>query len=415
MTQPIQQAVRVSFRYPVHFTTDLFAPGNSLLRDLLAADPAAAGPSKMLCVVDRGVAEHHPGLPPAITAYFQSLDGAVALVTPPLIITGGESIKNDPTQVMAIHRAIHEYGIDRHAYVLAVGGGAVLDMVGYAASTAHRGVRLIRVPTTVLSQNDSGVGVKNSVNAFGKKNFLGTFAPPFAVLNDFAFLTTLSDREWRAGISEAIKVALLKDPEFFAFLEEHASALVARDMLAMRWLVYRCAQLHLEHIATSGDPFELGSSRPLDFGHWAAHKLEQLSDYELRHGEAVAVGLALDATYSWLAGLLPEADWRRILALVTAVGLPVYVPELDLPAPDRPGGRAVLAGLAEFREHLGGQLTIMLLDGIGRGREVHAMDKERIVAAIALLSEHRDDAMSLIEGGMPWLEMPSVVPSPNAS
>ena len=125
---------------------------------------------------------------------------------------------------MSVHRAIHEYGIDRHAYVLAVGGGALLDMVGYAAATAHRGVRLVRVPTTVLSQNDSGIGVKNSVNAFGKKNFLGTFAPPFAVFNDFTFLTTLSDRDWRAGISEAIKVALLKDATFFAFLEEHATA-----------------------------------------------------------------------------------------------------------------------------------------------------------------------------------------------
>ena len=102
----------------------------------------------------------------------------------------------------------------------------------------------------------------------------------------------------------------------------------------MQWLVYRCAQLHLEHIATSGDPFELGSSRPLDFGHWAAHKLEQLSNYELRHGEAVAIGLALDATYAHLIGLLPEADWRRILDLIVAVGLPLYVRELDMSALD---------------------------------------------------------------------------------
>jgi 3-dehydroquinate synthase len=298
--------------------------------------------------------------------------------------------------------------------VLAVGGGALLDMVGYAAATAHRGVRLVRVPTTVLSQNDSGIGVKNSVNAFGKKNFLGTFAPPFAVFNDFTFLTTLSDRDWRAGISEAIKVALLKDAAFFAFLEEHATALVERDMTAMQWLVYRCAELHLEHIATSGDPFELGSSRPLDFGHWAAHKLEQLSNYELRHGEAVGIGLALDATYAHLVGLLPKADWQRILDLILASGLPLYAHELDMSALD--GNRAILAGMEEFREHLGGRLTIMLLEGIGRGIEVHEMDPGLILASMTRLKTYAIESGAMeLPGGVLWSPMPSAVPSTSGS
>lgn len=384
----IRQNVRVDFHYPVHFTSGVFAPGNHLLRDLLAGRAADARPPRVLCVIDQGVVAHQPDLPEAIAAWFRATDGALDLVAPPLIVPGGEAVKNDPAQVTAIQHAIHEYGIDRHSYVLAVGGGAVLDMAGYAAATAHRGVRLVRLPTTVLSQNDSGIGVKNSVNAFGKKNFLGAFAPPFAVINDAAFLTTLSDRDWRAGIAEAIKVALLKDPAFFAYLEEQATALAAREMAAMAWLIVRCAQLHLEHIATSGDPFELGSSRPLDFGHWAAHKLEQLSNYELRHGEAVAIGLALDSTYAYLAGLLPVVAWRRILDLIAAMGLPLSAPELALPALD--GRLAVLAGLEEFREHLGGQLTIMLLEGIGRGREVHEMDEARILASIALLQSQAE-------------------------
>jgi 3-dehydroquinate synthase len=270
------------------------------------------------------------------------------------------------------------------------------------------------VPTTVLSQNDSGIGVKNSVNAFGKKNFLGTFAPPFAVFNDVTFLTTLSDRDWRAGISEAIKVALLKDAAFFAFLEEHATALVERDMTAMQWLVYRCAELHLEHIATSGDPFEFGSSRPLDFGHWAAHKLEQLSNYELRHGEAVAIGLALDATYAYLIGLLPEADWRRILDLIVAVELPLHVQELDMGAPD--GTPAILAGMEEFREHLGGRLTIMLLEGIGSGIEVHEMDPGLILASMARLKTYAIESGAMeLPGGVLWSPMPSAVPSTSGS
>jgi 3-dehydroquinate synthase len=412
--RPIDQAVRVSFRYPVHFTTDLFSPNNSLLRDVLAGDGLPTGSSKVLCVVDSGVAELHLSVPGAIAAYFEPSAGPLSLVAPPVIVNGGESVKNDPAQVTSVHRAIHEYGIDRHAYVLAVGGGALLDMVGYAAATAHRGVRLVRVPTTVLSQNDSGIGVKNSVNAFGKKNFLGTFAPPFAVFNDFTFLTTLSDRDWRAGISEAIKVALLKDATFFAFLEEHATPLVERDMAAMQWLVYRCAELHLEHIATSGDPFELGSSRPLDFGHWAAHKLEQLSNYELRHGEAVAIGLALDATYAHLIGLLPEADWRRILDLIVAVGLPLHVHELDMSALD--GTWAILTGMEEFREHLGGQLTIMLLEGIGRGIEVHEMDSGLILASMTRLKTYAiESGATELPGGVLWSLMPSVAPSPSGS
>ncbi|MDP9365831.1 MAG: 3-dehydroquinate synthase [Chloroflexota bacterium] len=419
-TPTIGQFVQVSFRYPVCFTTGLFAPRQSLLADIVCASGRSGAPNRLLFVVDGGVAEHHPTLLDAIESYCRHHGTRLSLVCPPLIVEGGEAVKNDPAHVAAVHRAIHEHGIDRHAYVVAVGGGALLDMVGYAAATAHRGVRLVRVPTTVLSQNDSGVGVKNSVNAFGKKNFLGTFAPPVAVLNDRDFLPTLSDRDWRAGIAEAIKVALLKDPEFFAFLEEHAAALAARDLDAMARLVYRCAELHLEHIAIGGDPFELGSSRPLDFGHWAAHKLEQLSDFGLRHGEAVAIGLALDSTYAHLAGLLPVDDWRRILRLIAAVGLPHYAPELERRATD--GARAILAGLDEFREHLGGQLTVMLLEGIGRGIEVHAMDRDRLEAGIALLATLDHDAVTAeTRGGTTWTEVllpaesPALVHSPSAS
>ena len=229
---------------------------------------------------------------------------------------------------------------------MAIGGGAVLDAAGYAAATAHRGIRLIRVPTTVLAQDDSAMGVKNGINAFGKKNYLGTFAPPFAVINDVAFLQTLPDRHWRAGVSEAIKAALIKDRAFFDFLESQAAALKARDLVAMEQVIRRCAVLHLSHIASGGDPFELGSSRPLDFGHWSAHKLEQLTDHRLGHGEAVAIGIALDTTYSYLAGFLPEDDWRRIISLLPALGLSVYVPELgqNLDCRERRDERTARAG-----------------------------------------------------------------------
>ncbi len=374
---PLEQEVRVTFRYPVRFTHGLLRPDNGVLRDAVAEQ--AGRP--LLFVVDAGVVEHHPRLLDDIRAYADR--HGLALAGDPLVVPGGELSKNDPAVIEGIRAAIDARGVCRHSHVVAVGGGAVIDMAGFAAATAHRGVRMVRVPTTVLAQNDSAVGVKNGINAFGKKNSVGSFAPPAAVLCDSHFLTTLSDRDWRAGISEAIKVALVKDAAFFEWLEGHAESLRRRDGEAMQRLIHRCAELHLDHIANSGDAFEQGSSRPLDFGHWAAHKLEQLSDYELRHGEAVAVGIAIDATYSMLTGLLSHADRGRIVTLLLKLGLPVHTPELELEDGSRP---AFLAGRDEFREHLGGRLTVMLLTGIGRGIEVHELADRAVLDAVNMLS-----------------------------
>jgi 3-dehydroquinate synthase len=391
----IDQEVVVTFRYPVRFTQRLFDPSNRTLRDVVQAD----GRARLLTVIDEGVATAHRGLVADVQRYCRAHADALELPAPPLVVPGGEAIKNQSGPVEEIRAAIDLHGVDRHSYVVAIGGGAVLDAVGYAAATAHRGVRLIRVPTTVLSQDDSAVGVKNGINAFGKKNFVGSFAPPHAVLNDFELLLTLSGRDWRAGISEAMKVALLKDAAFFAWIEAHAADLVDRSLAAMAHMVHRSAELHLDHIATSGDPFELGSSRPLDFGHWAAHKLEQLSHHELRHGEAVAVGIALDSTYSYLTGSLPHADWARIIALFEAVALPIWHPAMATPGS---GGRpAVLAGLEEFREHLGGRLTIMLLERIGSGFEVHELDETVLLEASDLLRRRVE------EGDREWESTPA--------
>ncbi|GGK33810.1 3-dehydroquinate synthase [Deinococcus malanensis] len=375
----IQQDFQVHYRYPVIFTRSLFNVENTVLRQAIAGP----GRHRVLVIVDEGVTQHHPLLIESVGQYFAAHDDALELAGLPVVLPGGEQIKLDPKYVQAVQAEINAHGIDRHSYVMVIGGGAIIDMVGYAAATAHRGVRLLRVPTTVLSQNDSAVGVKNSVNAFGKKNFLGTFAPPHAVLNDLDFLTTLEERDWSGGLSEAVKVALLKDPEFFVFLEEHAQQLRARDLDAMAHAVFRCAELHVQHIGNSGDPFEAGSSRPLDFGHWAAHKLEALTHHALRHGEAVAVGIALDSTYAYLVGMLPESDWKRILGVLEGLGLPVFVPELETEGSVRTSG--VLAGLQEFREHLGGRLTVTLLEGIGRPVEVHEMDLDVLRESVGML------------------------------
>ncbi|WP_019504478.1 3-dehydroquinate synthase [Pleurocapsa sp. PCC 7319] len=383
--ESLRQDIAVRFTYDVHFTKGLFNTSNPLLSQVIATENNKA--KSIMVVVDSGLLEHHPQLIKQITNYTNYFSEKIKLAAEPIIIPGGEAAKNDPSLVDKIQQTIEQAGICRHSYVLAIGGGAVIDMVGYAAATAHRGVRLIRIPTTVLAQNDSGVGVKNSINAFGKKNFLGTFAPPVAVLNDFDFLSTLEDRDWRSGIAEAIKVALIKDPEFFQHISDRAKNLALRDTEAMEQVIYRCAELHLNHIANYGDPFEMGSSRPLDFGHWAAHKLEYLTNYRLRHGEAVAIGIALDCTYSYLTGLLNQEEWQQIIKTLQNLGFELFVPELASNLDNSEAEDSIFCGLVEFREHLGGNLAVMLLPKIGQGLEVNQVNIPIYKQAILMLQE----------------------------
>src|SRR6476661_1507391 len=221
----LQQSFSVKFNYKVFFTSSLFDTSNTLFIDNLNDNIAEGSKKKIFFVVDSGVADAHPSLVQDIKKYF-SVHRGIHLIENILITPGGERSKNDERYFNEIIDAINNYGIDRHSFIAAIGGGAVLDLVGYAAAVGHRGIKHIRIPTTVLSQNDSGIGVKNGINFNGKKNFLGTFAPPFAVFNDDQFLPTLSQRQWRAGISEAVKVALIKDKLFFQWLEDHAGSLV---------------------------------------------------------------------------------------------------------------------------------------------------------------------------------------------
>jgi 3-dehydroquinate synthase len=372
----IQRSIQVGWQLRVLFTENVFAPDNLVLKDVLAD----AAPRKVLVILEDSLAQMLPELAHQIEEYFSWYTGNLKLVHPPLLVHGSETAKNSSTLVSELHTHIHRHHIDRHSYLIAVGGGALLDVAGFAAATAHRGVRHVRIPTTTLSQADSGVGVKNGLNAFGQKNFIGTFAPPFAVINDFNLLATLEPCDKRGGYVEAVKVACIRDAIFFEELERDAEKLVAFKPTAMKRLIRRCAELHLDHIATSGDPFEMGSARPLDFGHWAAHKLEQLSRFKISHCDAVAIGIALDVIYSRNIGLLDGQRATRILNLLERLGFKLFTDELL--NTDANGQLQVLAGIEEFREHLGGELTITLLREIGQGIEVNEMNQTKIVEAI---------------------------------
>ena len=380
----IERTIQVCWQHRIYFADGIFNPVNPVLRDVLQGDEAGTGQRRALIVLDQALATAQPNLPGMVEKYFAAHPNTAKLRATPIICSGGESAKASWSQVTGIHDAINRHHIDRHSYLIAVGGGALLDMVGLAAATAHRGVRHIRIPTTTLSQCDSGVGVKNGINAFGKKNFIGTFAPPFAVVNDFQLLSTLPPRDLRAGYVEAVKVACIRDRDFFSALEADGALLARCEPVAMRRLIRRCAESHVNHIATSGDPFEFGSSRPLDFGHWAAHKLEQVSNFTLRHGEAVAIGVALDVVYSRLAGFLASESAERVLRLLETLGYELFT--ADLLRKSTTGELLVVEGLEEFREHLGGRLAITLLREIGTGFEVHEMEVALIRTAIAELN-----------------------------
>jgi 3-dehydroquinate synthase len=378
----------------VHFTQDAWNRANTVFFDVIRREEADRR-HRVLAVVDSEVAAAHPGLSPDIRGYFAAFPDALDLVAPPVVVPGGEVVKNDFSHPLEMLERINDVGLDRQSFVVVIGGGAVLDMVSFAAAIAHRGVRVIRFPTTVLSQADSGIAVKNGINLFGKKNFVGTFVPPFAVINDSRFLESLSRRDRISGVVEAIKVALLRDPGFYRYLETNVGNIVGGDMSVLTSLIRRSAELHLAHICGNGDPFELGSARPLDFGHWAAHKLESMTNHRLRHGEAVAIGIALDVLYSVKKGHLAPVVADRILNVLEGIGLRLWDPALMERTPS--GDLAIIRGLREFREHLGGELHVTLLRGIGEGFEVTEMDDAVVASAIDALEARRADEGQRVE------------------
>ena len=382
----IERQIEVSYRHQILFTKGLFLSDNDTFCDTLV-DRQPDKAHKVLIVMDEALCRAQPDLIEQIKTYCSQRKDRLHLVCEPMQFEGGERTKNSYFHVSEIQSKIEMHHIDRHSYVVAIGGGALLDMVGLASSTAHRGVRHVRIPTTTLSQADSGVGVKNGINAFGKKNFIGVFTPPFAVINDFDLLASLSARDKRNGYVEAVKVALIRDLEFYEWIERQAGSLAAFAPKAMEHLIYRCAELHVNHIATSGDPFEFGSARPLDFGHWAAHKLEQLSEFRIRHGEAVAVGIALDVVYGRRMGYMSAAETDRILNLLEQLGFELFANELL--HEDESGTLQIINGLEEFREHLGGELTITLLKALGQGFEFHEMNLPLLIESIHELRDRQ--------------------------
>ncbi len=385
MSRPItgfHQHLSIPFDFPVYFHRKTFSPDNPLLAKTINRLHEKCRHRVLVCI-DQGVSRAWPHYESQIKKYFATYQDTLELAGPIETLTGGAQAKHNLTGLTRMIDLMAKRNLARQSVVLIIGGGSILDMVGLAASLVHRGLRVIRMPTTVVGQNDVGVGVKTGIDLYGCKNFLGTFAPPFAVINDFDFLDRLPDRDWIAGIAEAFKVAMIRDRRFYSYLCRHTQALRQRNAPVMERLVTECAKLHLDHIRDGGDPFETGSARPLDFGHWSAHQLEVMSGYRLRHGEAVSIGIALDSYYAMRLGLIPKRAVTTVLAHLQAVGLPIWNRHLTTRKAD--GTLAILEGLIRFQEHLGGPLTITLPAPIGARIEVHTMDSNIIAEGIVYL------------------------------
>ncbi|XZE21774.1 3-dehydroquinate synthase [Pirellulaceae bacterium SH449] len=375
-----QDSLNVNFSIPqtmrLRFTSECFGVDWDQVLSLFASDSEKA---RVQFWIDEGVVVANPNIQSELERRLLASTDRLELTSSLQFVAGGEQVKNDDATIDRIFRQIDHDGLDRRSYVCVIGGGALLDGVGYAAGIAHRGIRLVRFPTTTLAQADSGVGVKNAINAYGKKNWKGTFAVPWAVVNDQSLIRHLPQRDFVAGFSEAVKVSLLKSPGAFRFLCEHAKEIANREWDAVMTAIRSSVLMHLHHITHGGDPFEVQEARPLDFGHWSAHKLEHLTQFRLRHGEAVSIGVAIDVVYSHLVHGLERMDMLATLTALEELGLPIFDEAVE--------SGAIFDGLEEFRQHLGGRLTLTMLRGVGNSINVHEIDRMAMLKAIRFLQD----------------------------
>ncbi len=297
---------------------------------------------------------------PAVAAHYYArlqavLEAADARVTR-ILIEDGEQAKAWATLDHVID-ALLEARCGRDSVVVALGGGVVGDLAGFAAAIYQRGVSFIQVPTTLLAQVDSSVGGKTAINHARGKNMVGAFHQPLAVIADVATLDTLPERELRAGLAEVIKHGFILDPEFVAWLEENIERLLARDRAALEHAVHRSCELKAQVVAA--DERESGLRAILNFGHTFGHAIEAGVGYgEWLHGEAVAAGMVMAAELSARAGTLRRDDAGRVKALIRRAGLPVSGPALAI---DR-----YLELMQVDKKAAAGKIRFVLLDGIGR-------------------------------------------------
>ena len=340
--------------------------GNGLLENLPAECGKLLRKKRVPIIADANVAEHWR------SAVDQALDSQ-GFEPRWLVHAPGEQTKSWEGLEATLDWLLAEE-VERGDHVIALGGGVIGDLTGFAAAILKRGCGFIQVPTTLLAQVDSSVGGKTAINTAAGKNLVGAFHQPALVLADLGTLATLPDREMRAGYAEVLKYGVLGDPEFFAWCEMNGSAVVDRDPTALAYAVTESVKAKARIVA--GDERETTGARALlNLGHTFGHALEAETCFSdrLLHGEAVALGMVLAARYSARRGSLAEDDARRVGLAVESAGLPSEIAALDLEC----DGRGLTAHMLHDKKMDAGTLPFVLLRGIGEAfldREVDLID-----------------------------------------
>lgn len=307
----------------------------------------------------------------------RALDAAVRASAAPVLFDDREASKNLRT-VERIARALVRAGADRGAVVVAAGGGVVGDVAGFVAATYMRGVRLVHLPTTLVAQVDSAIGGKTGVNLREGKNLVGAFYPPRLVIADPELLATLDERQFRSGLYEAVKYAIIADPRLFTVLERARSRIAARDPAALDWVVARCAGIKAEVVGR--DEHETGLRQILNFGHTFGHGLEAATGYRLLlHGEAVGWGMLAALEIARRSGRLGAADARRCARLIASLG----------PLPRLPAAafRAGMARMSSDKKARAGKLRWVLPRRIGESEITDRVSPSLVRGVIASLPE----------------------------
>ncbi|MDR1744423.1 MAG: 3-dehydroquinate synthase [Planctomycetota bacterium] len=356
--------IEAELKRPGHSYSILFEPGlcADWRREVTQRVPAGT----YLALVDANLARK--GLAPVPP--HGAADGAWRY----LWVEPGEEHKNLAHYAELCEGALR-FGIDRKTVVVAVGGGVTGDIAGFVAATLLRGLRLVQIPTTLLAQVDSSVGGKNGVNVAVGKNLVGTFLQPELVLVDPVFLDSLPEREYRAGVAEVVKTAVLDGREFFSELERSQDRLRERDHGFLSEAIARCCRVKTGYVMA--DELDTGKRQLLNLGHTFGHALEALAGYDGRvvHGEAVAVGMVLACDFSVKRGTMPVADANAVRELLSRLGLPVTIAELGkssgaetgigMPWRDLLAGKEGERALFMDKKADGGKVNLVLPHAIG--------------------------------------------------
>jgi 3-dehydroquinate synthase len=359
--------------YDVLVGENLLANAGALISQQLSGQSNA----KLVVVTDELVAGYH------LEALTASLTAA-GLVWSTIIVPAGEASKNF-SQLQSVLSQMIDARIERADAVVALGGGVIGDLAGFAASILRRGVNVIQIPTTLLAQVDSSVGGKTAINMPQGKNLVGTFHQPRLVLADISVLATLPMRELKAGYAEVVKYGLIDDPDFFSWLEQNGPDLLAGDKDLRQYAVVKSCEAKARVVA--GDERETGNRALLNLGHTFGHALEAEMGYGdgLRHGEAVSIGMRMAFDYSVRCGLCPAADADRLRSHLSDCQLPVYIS--DIPGKAQSGtwqAEKLLDHMRQDKKVSAGQMTFILARGIGQSLVTREVEADDLLAALAV-------------------------------